>query len=123
MVKIQSAQVVVINADTNEVLGVSRKNDHNDFGLCGGKLDPNESIIDAAVREMQEETNIVRLPEELELIYSDDRGATYLTYYDPLRDVIISLENAVVKWCSCQCLIDGSFGKYNENIFKILKMI
>ena len=36
-----SAQVVILNRD-HFVLGVSRKHDHNDFGLPGGKMEPED---------------------------------------------------------------------------------
>jgi hypothetical protein len=37
-----TAQVVLINPD-GLVLGVSRKHDHTDFGLIGGKMDPEDN--------------------------------------------------------------------------------
>jgi 8-oxo-dGTP diphosphatase len=42
-----------------KILAVSRKNNPNDFGLPGGKLDPGETAKDAIIREIWEETGIV----------------------------------------------------------------
>ena len=54
-----SAQVVLINKE-GFVLGVSRKTDHNDFGLPGGKMDPEdlENPMNTAIRECKEETGL-----------------------------------------------------------------
>ncbi len=50
--------LIVLLNDNGEVLAVSRKTDHNDFGLVGGKVDEGESIEDAAFRETLEETGL-----------------------------------------------------------------
>ena len=44
----KAAQVVLINEE-GLVLGVSRKTDHNDFGLPGGKVDPEDKDEMAAL--------------------------------------------------------------------------
>jgi 8-oxo-dGTP pyrophosphatase MutT (NUDIX family) len=56
----KSVAVVLINED-GELLMVSRKDNHNDFGLIGGKVDPEDAAdptkdetIVAAIRETKE---------------------------------------------------------------------
>lgn len=49
-----SAAVLIQVGD--KFLSVSRKHDHQDMGLPGGKVDPGESREDCAVREVLEET-------------------------------------------------------------------
>ena len=51
------AQVVILN-DKGEVCLVSRKEDHSDFGLAGGKVDEGETYEEAAIREVKEETGL-----------------------------------------------------------------
>ena len=50
-------QVVILN-ENGEVLSVSRKHDHNDFGLVGGKVDEGETPLEAVIRETREETGL-----------------------------------------------------------------
>jgi hypothetical protein len=47
-----TAQVVLINEE-GLILGVSRKDNHTDFGLVGGKMDPedNNDPMITAIRE------------------------------------------------------------------------
>ena len=53
-----SAQVVLINPE-GLILGVSRKDNHNDFGLIGGKMEEHDkSPEDTAIRETLEETGL-----------------------------------------------------------------
>ena len=51
-----TAQVVLINKE-GLILGVSRKTNHCDFGLPGGKMDPEDggNPIVTAIRETREE--------------------------------------------------------------------
>ncbi len=48
---------LIINGD--KILSVSRKNNHADFGLPGGKLDPGEGFKEALIREVMEETGLL----------------------------------------------------------------
>ena len=52
----KSAVCVLITDKDKNILSVSRKDNHNDWGLPGGKLEDNESFLDAAIRETLEET-------------------------------------------------------------------
>lgn len=57
MKKEDAVQIVLLNKK-GEVLAVSRKHDHNDFGLIGGKVDEGENVVEAAIRETKEETGL-----------------------------------------------------------------
>ena len=54
--KNKAAMVLAFNQ--GKVLAVSRKNDKTKFGLAGGKVDPGETFIEAAIRECYEETGL-----------------------------------------------------------------
>lgn len=115
-----TAQVVLINKE-GLVLGVSRKTDHNDFGLPGGKMDPedNENPINTAIRETLEETGLRIF--NLKLIFaihkSGNMGHTYLADYE---GEINHNEPHVVKWVPFETLVAGSFGRYNQLVSESL---
>lgn len=51
-----AVSALIIN--DGRILAVSRKTNHSDFGLPGGKLDPGESFKEALIREVMEETGL-----------------------------------------------------------------
>ena len=116
----KTSQVVLLNED-GLVLGVSRKTNHNDFGLAGGKLEDidNDNPISAAIREAKEETGLDVY--NLKLIFAihknGNMGYTYLANYS---GNINHNEPHVVKWVPFSVLINGSFGKYNQLVSESL---
>ena len=115
-----TAQIVLINEE-GLILGVSRKDNHNDFGLPGGKMDPedNGDPMITAIRECKEETGLD--VSDLQLVFaihkSGNMGYTYLAKYS---GEINHNEPHVVKWVPMQVLINGSFGRYNEMVSESL---
>lgn len=103
-------------------LGVSRKDNSSDIGLPGGKREPGESFHDCARREVLEETgyevDIVPVP----WFKDTDLGLTCVTFLAKLKDLpqqpIDPSETGIVGFFSKQHFLDGSFGKYNEKMFK-----
>jgi len=115
-----TAQVVLINEE-GLILGVSRKDNHSDFGLPGGKmeLEDDNDPTTTAIRECKEETGLDI--SQLQLIFaihkSGNMGYTYLAKY---TGEINHNEPHVVKWVPMQVLINGSFGRYNEMVSESL---
>lgn len=117
-----TAQIVLINED-GLVLGVSRKDDHNDFGLPGGKMEeidggqPNLT----AIRETLEETGlkVTNLRQIFSIHKNGNMGYTFLGDYDN-NALIDHNEPHVVKWVPFQRLINGRFGKYNKMVSESL---
>lgn len=106
------------------VLGVSRKTDHNDFGLVGGSLEDYDMTPEAgAIRECSEETGLNI--SNLRLIYlkpcSDGRiGYTYLADWSGDINFDFEKEPHVVKWCKFSELIKGTFGHWNLQVYHSL---
>lgn len=115
-----SAQVVLINEE-GLVLGVSRKDNHEDFGLPGGKMDPeDDDVTDAAIREVKEETGLDIY--NLQLIFAMHKngymGYIYLAKY---KGEINHNEPHVVKWVLFDTIMRGSFGKFNTLVSESLE--
>ena len=125
-----NASVMIIVKD-GLVLGVSRKNKHDSFGLPGGKLNKDESskdietYMEAAIRETKEETNIDVT--SCEFLFSrkqsDKRSFTHCFYAVSWSGEPTQLENFIVKWISVEELTgnNSAYPKYNTRAFKLLK--
>lgn len=115
-----TAQVVLINQD-GLVLGVSRKDDHTNFGLAGGKMEDidNNDPMATAIRECKEETglDVTNLRLAFAIHKDGNMGYTYLADYE---GEINHDEPHVVKWVPFQVLINGRFGKYNKMVSESL---
>lgn len=116
----KAAQVVLINEE-GLVLGVSRKTDHNDFGLPGGKVDPEDKDeMAAAIREVKEETGLDIT--DLQLVFVMHRngylGYTYIAKYS---GEINHNEPHVVKWVPFEVIMNGTFGRFNQLVAESLE--
>lgn len=123
----KAAQVVIIHPETGKILGVSRKNDPNDYGLVGGKVDLYDlTPEDAAVRETLEETGIKLNKNDLKLIHNEMWGEReQYTYLAPSYDgsKLFTKEAGVIKWCTLEEILQGSFSEYNKIILEKLNLV
>mgnify|MGYP001493187621 CR=1 FL=1 len=122
---------VVYNPENPEqILLVSRKDDPNSFGLPGGKVDPGETPLEAAVREVEEETGIVvelhRVP-----VYETrcpghappPEGQDYYAFAflaKGFKGTPHSVEAGVVKWGTWEDQFGGNFERYNQGVRRAL---
>jgi len=114
----KSVQIVLLN-EKGQVLAVSRKDNHNDFGLVGGKVDEGETIIEAAIRETKEETglDITNLRCILQMFKNYKMGYTFLADWS---GTIYTKEPHIVKWTSFETINKGSFGEWNKIVTETL---
>jgi len=100
------------------VLGVSRKDTAELFGLPGGKVEIGESLEEAAKLELFEETGFVA--ESLNRVFvrvdHDFSCTTFLV--EKFKKQEDSQESGLVNWVTWQTLFDGPFGKYNKELYK-----
>lgn len=113
-------QVVIVN-DDGQVCLVSRKDDHNDFGLPGGKLEGDETYEEAAIRETKEETGLDI--SELELIFAMHRkgnmGQTFLVH--DYEGELKTDEPHKIKWGKMSEAMQGSFKYWNTLVDEALE--
>jgi 8-oxo-dGTP diphosphatase len=106
------------------ILGVSRRNDHFLFGLPGGKVNKDESPVDAIIREVKEECGLRILIEDIIPIFEreDEDGKIARTYtWVPSSEIefnegIHEEGGGLAKWVTWDDLISGAFAVYNYRL-------
>ena len=110
-----SVTAVILN-DKGQVLAVSRKDDHSDFGLIGGWVDTKDDSLEMAIcREIKEETGLIVKPTNLLQVLSMNRGGnmSYSYYVKDYEGEIETDEPHIVKWTDFDEIKNGSFGYWN----------
>ncbi len=101
-------------------LGVARRHDPNDWALPGGKVDPDETELEAAVRECLEETGIEiwNLKEVYRGLVGPDEGVTFSC--DWHGEPKTQPGEPACRWITREELTGGCFGEYNSNLLKAI---
>ena len=121
-----------IQREDGKILGVTRKDDYNAWGLPGGKVDPGETPEQTAIRELHEETGLRAIALKPILTWmppnqedeTDTRASdgyettTYLTDVENFN--ICASEEGRVGWITWTELLNGPFGLYNRNLMNKL---
>lgn len=121
--------VLICFNQKNQVLLVSRRNNHSAWGLPGGKLDEGENAADCAVRETFEETGYRVSALCPVLVMKDDHGHVCMCYMGHVSDPIdlpygSGESDLLVKWDSPDVLLNSSpFAKFNEEVLKSINYI
>ena len=119
-VKKYAVCALVLNSE-GLILGVSRKDDHNDFGMPGGKVNNGESLIDAMEREVLEETGYSVIHTS-EMTFTDKCGSrevtTFLCRISDINAGVDESETGSVEWLDPSILLTGSFAPYNNLALK-----
>lgn len=122
------AVCVLLKNEEGKFLSVTRKDNPNDFGMPGGKVEENESLEDAIVRETREETGLEI--NDLQKVYEgyDDHDYMVTCYAAKWFGKLIinnpDEETGVVAWVDRNILIEkSSFSGYNLTIFNELDFL
>ncbi len=129
----KKAVCVILKNSEGKILAVSRKDNHNLFGLVGGKVDEEDSSLEEAIiRETKEETNLDIF--NLTLVDTRDYGISEETLYEQncfigeWKGTLLSQEElnekgetGIVKWVEQEVLENGFFGEYNKIVFEKIK--
>jgi 8-oxo-dGTP pyrophosphatase MutT (NUDIX family) len=129
----EAAVMLLLKNDNGlKILAVSRRYDKTKFGLPGGKLEPNETPKDAAIRECFEETGVKVV--HCCLIYRRDEMRdrpegedfhTYCYYGTKWEGEPHNSEEGEVAWLSEEELTGdkGAFPEYNRKTLDMWRKI
>jgi ADP-ribose pyrophosphatase YjhB (NUDIX family) len=111
-----SASVVIVEED-GLILAVSRRDNHSDLGLPGGKIETGETAITAACREAVEETGCILCNPQLAGIADVGSIKVFIYRAEIFGSVseFVNSEGALVKWVKPEEICSGSFGKFNTD--------
>lgn len=115
------AAVVLIMSEDGYVLSVSRKDNPLQCGMPGGKIDGDEEPIEAARRELKEETGLDAV--DLREIYCDvdEEGYEVHTFACEAAGEINTDEAGLIRWVRPEVLLDPEqcpWTHYMEKLFK-----
>lgn len=114
----------LIRNEYGQILAVSRKYNHYDLGLPGGKIEGEETLQEALRREVMEETglNVIEFYSENHFDCKVDDKNFCRTYFVTVwKGKLHSNEAAIVKWVKFKEIIDGSsFSKYNAALYEYI---
>lgn len=118
-----AATALIFNEDKSKLLGVSRKDDTTKFGLPGGKVDVGETLYQALVRELKEETGL-DIKSAKEIFFREDGDFVAVVYLvTEWSGEVSTTEKGIVKWITFEDLKHGAFSEYNTMLEEHLKFI
>lgn len=124
MGKVKFSVCALIFNEEGKLLAVSRKNNKDDWGLPGGKVDGDETIEEAVVREVKEETGLdIKVSHFIFGNLTESKGYYCYTYFCNIiggelhtPEKIAELGEGDIKWADWEDIEAGKFGGYNRHL-------
>jgi len=114
---------LIFNEEKTKILGVSRKDNHTIFGLPGGKVEENETLLDGLIRELKEETGL-DLISARPIFFREDGDFVAVVYLiTEYSGKINTKESGIVEWITFEELKKGAFPEYNSALEEHLDFI
>lgn len=113
----------ITNNEYPLILGVSRKHNHNDWGLPGGKVEKEDHCDFCAVkREVLEECGLkVTGLVPIFTYYNVSSGKSVTTFTGQSYGYNLKTkESGLCKWITPNKVLGGTFGVYNKRLFKFI---
>jgi 8-oxo-dGTP diphosphatase len=124
-----TVMVMIQNPKTGEVIVQDRVKSWSGWSMPGGKVEPDESFYDCAVREVKEETGItVRnlMPCGTIHWYYKDTGKRYLVFMYKTNDydgeLIKESPEGSHFWCDIETLFSAPIETYSNNYVKFFPL-
>jgi 8-oxo-dGTP pyrophosphatase MutT (NUDIX family) len=112
------------SSDGIQILGVARRDNKDEFGLPGGKVDPGETEEEAAIRECKEETGLI-ISNLREVNRRNIRGEHEAVCFqcDWEGKPSSQMGEPECRWLHPDILMKGIFGDFNTVLFKKLNLV
>lgn len=110
-----SASVVIVEEE-GRILAVSRKDNHSDLGLPGGKIEAGETPVTAACREALEEIGRIVCNPMLAGAATINDVIVFIYRAELIGQIAthVNHENSLVRWASPAEICSGTFGHFNK---------
>lgn len=119
--KKRKTSVVLFLSRNGKILSVTRGNNLEDKNMPGGGVEEGETLEDAAIRELWEETGL--WADELQPVYTRDTPDALITafhvteYHGRLR----SSSEGIASWELPESLLSSSYGDFLADVLKAVK--
>ncbi len=116
------------DAPYTQILAISRGDDLNDWGLVGGKVEAEECLADALVRETWEESQVRMYVGMLMPVYTGIAKTrlttTFLASESTLPTELPHTREGKVKWLTPHHLVglNCTYHEYNRKLFEHLRL-
>lgn len=120
--------VAIYNPETKKVLAVHRKDNPDDWGFPGGKIDKGETPLVAMLRELGEETPYglvnANYYKDMGLHTEEDTNTPVYVYEGLFRGLYVHIGGCEQNyaWVDPVLLTQGSFGKFNQRVLDMLSI-